>query len=213
MIMRTPGLLAGRVLEEVDSSVNGKIVVVRSMGLGTYFQVGNLTQSGGVVRTVWKTALGKTKKKKNETRKSLILGLGGGSAAGLIRHFWPEASVEGVDIDPVMVNLGKKYLGLEADKIRIQDAKDFLEGNKESYDLILVDMYIGDEYPKKFVKDEFLNLVKSRLDKKGTAIFNRLYYDEKRKEAVKFGEKLKKHFSEVERVYPEANLMFICSSV
>lgn len=206
------GMLDGRkVLEEVTSPINGKITVVRGVGLGTYFQVGNLTQSGGVVYSVWKTALGKTKKKKNQIKKSLILGLGGGSAAGLVRRFWPEAGIEGVDIDPVMVELGKKYLALKADKIRIKDAEDFLKESEDKYDLVLVDMYIGDEYPKKFVKDEFLKLVKSRLDENGVAIFNRLYYDEKRKEAVKFGEKLQKHFSDVERVYPEANLMFICS--
>lgn len=200
-----------KILEECDSPINGKITVVRSMGLGTYFQVANLTQSGGVVHSVWKTALGRAKKRKNIVKTSLVLGLGGGSAAALIRHFWPEAKVEGVDIDPIIVDLGKKYLNLEADKVEIKDAEEFLKEERSNYDLILIDTYLGDGYPEKFTKDTFLDLVKSHLKKDGLAIFNRLYYEGKRKEAVEFGEKLDKHFLKVERVFPEANLMFLCS--
>lgn len=209
--MKTPVLFVGkRVLEEVESKINGKITVVRSVGLGTYFQVGDLTQSGGVVHSVWKTALRKVKKRKNKVKNSLILGIGGGSAASLIRHFWSEASIQGVDIDPVMVELGKKYLGLDLDSVKIKDAEDFLIKSNETYDLILVDTYLGDQYPEKFATKSYIELVKDRLGDGGMAVFNRLYYGEKRKEAVKFGEKLEKNFSKVERVYPEANLMFLC---
>lgn len=205
------GILNGRkIIEEVESPINGKISVVKAIGLGTYFQVANLTQSGGVVHSVWKTALQKAKKRKAKVKTSLVLGLGGGSAASLIRHYWPEANIEGVDIDPVMVELGKKYLNLDTDKVEIKDAEEFLKKENKSYDLILVDTYLGDEYPEKFVRDDFIKLVGSHLNEGGLAIFNRLYYDEKRKLAVKFGERLDKYFSEVERVYPEANLMFLC---
>lgn len=205
------GILSGKkILEVVESPINGKISVVRSVGLGTYFQVADLTQSGGVVHSVWKTSLQKAKKRKSKVNEALVLGLGGGSAASLIKHYWSESKVEGVDIDTVMVELGKKYLNLDADKVEIKDAEDFLKNEKKKYDLILVDTYLGDDYPEKFVKDEFIRLAKEHLKEKGLAIFNRLYYGDKRSMAVNFGEKLDKYFSEVERVYPEANLMFLC---
>jgi spermidine synthase len=204
-----------KILEEVKSVINGKIRVVKSLGCGTYIQVDNLTQSGGVVYEVWRSTLHKIKNKKSKIKNCLILGLGGGSAAKLVRKYWPEAKITGVEIDPVMIDLGKKYLGL-ADlniDLKIQDAFEFcLKGNtqKTKYDLILVDTYVFDEFPKNLESREFLEKVKSLLTSKGLAIFNRLYWDEKRKLAVKFADKLAKVFSRVTPFYPEANAMFVC---
>lgn len=197
------------VLAERTSPINGKIRVLRSLGLGTYIQVENLTQSGGVVTRVWKTSLKKVKRKKKEVKTCLILGLGGGSAATLVKKYWPNAKITGVDIDPIMVSLGKKYLGLSEVKVEIEDAKEFLK-NKKKFDLILVDAYVGDNFPEKFEKEDFLLSVKSSLGKEGIAVFNRLYYGEKRPLAVKFAERLDKIFGNVERVFPEANMMLTC---
>jgi hypothetical protein len=47
-------MLGTRILEERKSKFNGDINVVRSLGFGTYIQVNNLTQSGGVVEEIWK---------------------------------------------------------------------------------------------------------------------------------------------------------------
>jgi len=73
-------------------------------------------------------------------------------------------------------------------------------------------VYVGRVYPKKFEQDNYIHLVRSHLVEGGIAIFNRLYYGEKRKEAALFGEKLKKHFYKVDWFFPEANLMLICRS-
>ena len=230
--MTVSDFLSGiKILEEVESPINGKIQVVRSLGLGTYIQVEGLTQSGGVVNEVWKTTLRKLKNKRTkELKNCLILGLGGGSAAKLVRKFWTDAKITGVEIDPIMVNLGKKYLKLDAVgvDVMIDDAENFLSTISHqplrardpqgsailviSYDLILVDLYIGRDVPEKFESENYIHLVRSLLERSGIAIFNRLYYAEKRKEAEKFGEKLEKTFSKVERIFPEANVMFVCES-
>jgi hypothetical protein len=44
------------------------------------------------------------------------------------------------------------------------------------------------------------------------AVFNRLYYDEKRRQAEEFEKVLEDIFDEVERNYPEANIMFLCTN-
>lgn len=203
-----------KVLEEVNSPINGKIQVIKSLAFGTYIQVEGLTQSGGVVYGFWRTTLRKIRKTKSETRRCLILGLGGGSAASLVKKFWPEAEITGVEIDPMMINLGKKYLGLADVRVEVTDASEFArKAAKESkkYDLILVDVYVGYEVPKKFQSKKFVQLVKSLLAKDGIAIFNRLYFKEKRSQAMKLGTKLEKIFSRVKTVFPEANVMFVCS--
>ena len=211
-----------QVLEEVDSPINGKIKVIKGLAYGTYIQVEGLTQSGGILKSVWKKPLKKVASSKQQVARVLILGLGGGTVAGLVRGFWPEAKITGVDLDPVMVELGRKYLGLDKYKVKvvIGDAYKYIEQgakNKEprrelkSYDLILVDLYIGREFPKKFESENYIHLVRNILAGEGIVIFNRLYYGEKRSEAVKFGKKLEKMFSKVDVVYPEANVMYVCS--
>jgi len=196
-----------KVLEETSSTFNGRVKVVRTLGLGTYIQVDGLTQSGGVVEGIWKETLKKLRHK--TINKCLILGLGGGTAAKLVRKYWPEAEIVGVDIDPVMVEMGKKYLGLGEVKVEIKigDAEDFI---KSKYDLVIADLYRGFEYPAKFEKPKFLRMVKSLLSKDGVAIFNHLYSEGKRTEAIKFGKKVEETFSKIEWYYPSANLMFIC---
>ena len=230
-------LLTGiQVLEEVESPINGKIKVVRGIAFGTYIQVEGLTQSGGILKSVWQKPLKKISNYQLKINNVLILGLGGGTVAGLVREFWPTAKITGVDLDPVMVELGKKYLNLDKYKVEviIGDAHDYLnqkskiksqndpkkysskingasESKLKKYDLILIDLYVGREFPKEFESENYIHLVGSLLASEGVVIFNRLYYGEKRSEAVKFGNKLEKIFNRVDVVYPEANIMFICS--
>lgn len=200
-----------KVLEEVESKQNGKITVVKSFAFGTYFQVGGLTQSGGIIKTIWNTSLKNVSKKNKTIRKVLVLGLGGGSIISVIKKYWPDSKITAVDIDPTIVKLGKKYLGLgdESIKIIISDAADFLK-SKNKYDLVCVDLYVGDEYPKAFEDKKFAELLKKSLVKEGVVVINRLYYGDKRPQSVKFGNMLEKVFSSVDVVYPEANLMYVC---
>jgi spermidine synthase len=197
-----------KVLEERQSKYNGHLKVSRGLGFGTYIQAEGLTQSGGIVGVIWKPTLRKIHNSRSKIHDALILGLGGGTAAKYMRLYWPEVKIKGVDIDPDMIELGKKYLGLDeiGVEIKIQDAYDFLG----RYDLIIIDLYNGEHFPEKFENVEFLNKVKSSIAKGGLAVFNRTYYGDKRPDTVKFGNKLKKVFTQVEWFYPEANLMFLC---
>lgn len=202
-----------KVVEEVESPINGKISVIRSFAFGTYMQVGGLTQTGGVVNDVWRKSIKKISNFKFKVDNCLVLGLGGGGNAGIVRSIWNDSKIVGVDIDPMMVGMGKKYFHLDEIKIdiKISDAENFLLQNRgKRYNLVLVDLYVGDNYPSKFESDEFIISVKNSLEVGGIAIFNRLYYGEKRKHAVKFLSKLEKIFSNVDVVYPEANVMYIC---
>ncbi len=210
--------LAGvKVLEKVESPINGKLTVMKDLAWGTYIQGAGITQSGGVAISVWKTALKKVKGKRQEVKDCLVLGLGGGGIVKIIKKYWPDAKITGVDIDPVIVELGKKYLGLDEFnvEIKIQDAYEFLTTHNSlptpTYDLICIDIYVGDKVPDKFESDKFLELVLELITPSGIAVFNRLYYDEKRKEAEIFHRKLIHTFRKVRPIYPQANVMYLCS--
>jgi spermidine synthase len=168
-----------------------------------------------VVGTIWKQTLKKLISQNSNLKTCLILGLGGGTVAKLVRKFWPEAKITGVDIDLEMIELGKKYLGLAeyGVKIIIADAYNFPSLPNfpdRKYDLIVVDLYNGDEFPEQFATENYIHLVRLHLSRSGMAIFNRLYYKKKKSGAEKFGKKLQKVFKNIEYYYPEANLMFIC---
>lgn len=205
-------MFASKILEEKTSKYNGNLKVVRTFGMGTYIQSNSLTQSGGIVEAIWKQTIRKIYSQKKDIDKILILGYGGGTIGQLVTKIWPKANIIGIDIDPMIVELGEKYIGLKNDntKVIIGDAFDWVKNVSEKYDLIFVDLYRGDKFPEKFKSLEFVNTIKKGLSGNGMVVFNRLYYGDKRPETVKFGNNLQKHFSKVTWFYPEANLMFLC---
>jgi spermidine synthase len=209
-------MLGTKILSVQKSKYNGNLRVVRTWGMGTYIQANGLTQSGGVVTGMWKQTIKKIYNLQFKINNCLILGLGGGTLVELVKNSWPEAKITGIDIDPEIIELGKKYLGLDnsdvhviiGDVIKIPNLPNF--PNKK-FDLIIVDLYNGDQFPKKFEDEKFLKLMHKLISKKGILIFNRLYYKEKKIEAEKFGETLKKVFINVEVFRPQINMIFLCS--
>ncbi len=203
-------LIRNKILEEVQSSVNGKLTVVKDLTWGTYIKAGGLTQSGGILTAVWKETLSKVPKEKGNISNCLILGLGGGSLASLILKSYPNTKITGVDIDPLIVGLGIKYLDLKEDKIQIKITDAYKFKSIDKFDLICIDLYLGDKYPEKFEDLKFLKRVKGMRSPNGIAIFNRLYGPDNRLNSIKFGKKLEKIFAHVDYIFPQANLMLLC---
>lgn len=202
-------MLGTTILEEKESKYNSNLRVVKTFGIGNYIQAGGITQSGGIVESIWKSTLKKIKDVKNNI---LVLGLGGGTLAKLLRKKFPESKIDGYEIDPMMIEFGKKYLKLDdfGIDIKIKDVNK-VKFKNDYYDLIIIDMYQGTNFPKEFESEVFIKKIKLSMADNGTLIINRLYYGEKRPDTVRFGNKLEKIFKNVVWHYPEANLMFICN--
>lgn len=192
-----------KIVEEFDSKFSGKIQVRQDMG-GRYVSVANLTQSGGLVKEVWRPVIRKYGKK---GKSWLILGLGAGTVAKLIPQ---PARITGVEIDPVMINIGKKYFDLDKiPKLKIirQNALDYILKTQEVYDFVLVDLYLGDKCPEFLYTKKFLG----QLEQLGQlVILNHLFYDEaKRQKAEELVTKLKAVFKKIELVRVLTNLVII----
>ena len=99
-----------QVLETRRSKFNGEITVRRSWGLGTYIEVGGLTQSGWILEKILGQVLREIRYMLSPVSSILILGLGGGSVVKPIKKYWPKAKVTGVDIDPVMIEMEKNFI-------------------------------------------------------------------------------------------------------
>lgn len=197
------------VLEEVFSPFNGKIQVLEDIFGKKRLVVGGLTQSGEPVEKIWKKVINHLPSTINHC---LILGLGAGSAARVVFRLFPGAKIIGIEIDPEIIRLGKKYFGLAEIpnlEIKISDATKIIN----HYDLILVDLYLGDRVPQDAETEEFIKKVKKSLAPSGMAIFNRLYYSKKVTEVDNFEKKLRKMFPKIEAEKIETNKLFLCRTI
>lgn len=200
------------IIEEVQSEINGKIQIVGGFP-GPRILAGGISQSGYLVKKIWEIAVKRIKKDKPRVDSVLILGLGGGSAAELIAKYYPGARITGLDIDPVMVDMGKKYLKLgdiENLKIVIADARSWVKKNKVKYDIILIDLFQGTKIPEEFYQEDFLEDAQKILEKDGIIAFNHLFSNLEKHDATRLLTALRNIFFGVVSVQPEANIIFIC---
>lgn len=209
------------ILEETESRFNGQIQVQEDLFGRRRLLVGGLTQSGRAVENIWQKAI---QQFGNLTiGNCLILGLGAGNAAKIINKYFPKAKITGVEIDPEIILLGKKYFGLDKIKnlkIEMKNAltwvgicSDDSNHDNKKFDVILVDLFLGDYYPKEAENEKFLSEVKKLLKPKGYVIFNRLYYKENIIKADKFQKKLKMIFTNIEAKKADYNILFLCRNI
>ncbi len=205
------------VVERVESEINGLIEIREDLFWKRRLLAGGISQSGYSVERLWQKPIKRVREKGDQVRNCLILGLGAGSVAKVIHSYFPEAKIIGIEIDPLMIKMGKKHLGLSTVKnleIRIGDAILIIDQKsltKKQFDLILVDLYLGEKVLAKAKTIEFVKRVKKFLSPSGRIIFNRLYYGEKKKEVHQFESRLRKIFSRVEPLRVSANIFFVCS--
>ena len=110
-----------------------------------------------------------------EVRRVLMIGLGGGSISSYLGSFMPDVIIDTVEVDPGVITAAKTYFGMIATpRVRYHegDGRVFLNRNKETYDLILVDAFHGGYVPFHLLTREFYTLVKQRLAPGGAAAFN-----------------------------------------
>ena len=110
-------------------------------------------------------------------KRALLLGVGAGTIPMLHEEMNPSLDITGVEIDPTIIDLGRKYFRLkEADNISrlaIEDARPFLLKEESLYDLIEVDLFWGGaEIPFYLATQEFFDLTGKHLAPGGLLAMN-----------------------------------------
>jgi len=112
-------------------------------------------------------------------RRVLIIGLGGGTTPKQFVNYYPDTTVDVVDVDPVVVDVARKYFGVQpSDRLRIHvaDGRLFLKRSSEKWDLILIDTYTtnryGDTIPPHLVTQEFFREASHHLSDGGILHFH-----------------------------------------
>ena len=110
------------------------------------------------------------------TKRILVLGLGGGSVVQTIREdFGSDAFIQLVDIDSVMI-----YIALHEFKLNrfgnmdivCADAADYLKNTAQYFDLIIVDIFLVNKIPPVFTQSYFIKSVCNHLSPEGKVIYN-----------------------------------------
>jgi len=133
-----------------------------------------------------------------QPKRILMIGLGGGSLPTALRHLFPQAMIESVEIDPVVAKLAEQYFFYRPDdhqKITIADGRVFIKRAAEKgtrYDLVLLDAYNKNYIPEHMLTKEFLQEVKTIMAAGGvlaanTAASGALYPAESATYAAVFG--------------------------
>ena len=104
-----------------------------------------------------------------------ILGNAGGTTARALGVYYPDAEIDGVELDPAVSRVGRRYFGMD-DNPRLTvhdvDARPFLRASDERYDLIVVDAYRQPYVPFYLATREFFRLVREHLTPGGIVALN-----------------------------------------
>ena len=103
-----------------------------------------------------------------------ILGNAAGTTARAYGHYFPDASVDGVEIDGELTEIGERYFDLDNPNLATyhEDARPWLRRSDGGYDVIMVDAYRQPYIPFYLATREFFELVHDRLEPGGVVIVN-----------------------------------------
>lgn len=101
--------------------------------------------------------------------KILILGLGGGTIPYQMRKIYGKGiTIDVVEIDRDIISLSEKFLDEPIDaNIINQDALSYIKDTKKRYDIIIMDIYVEDRIPPKFLNINFIKSCRLILKNKG----------------------------------------------
>ena len=110
-----------------------------------------------------------------EPRRFLVIGLGGGSLPRFLRHHYPEATIDAVDINPEVAIAAITQLGFREDpamRIHIADGRKFIENVRKPYDAVFLDAYGADSVPLHLTTREFMDAVRRATRSDGVVVGN-----------------------------------------
>jgi spermidine synthase len=108
-------------------------------------------------------------------RSVAILGNAGGTTARAMGVYYPDARIDGVELDPAVSDVGREFFGMEDNpKLTVHDAdaRPFLRRTDRRYDLIIVDAYHQPYVPFYLATREFFRLARERLTPGGMLALN-----------------------------------------
>ncbi len=207
-------------IAEFRTPLNAYIRINDEGGKRRKLLVNGSPQSGSYIDVLWDAAIGSFGiDRLTGIRKILVLGTAGGTVIHKVHALFPRARITGVEIDPVMIDIGKKFFDLDTiTELRLvhADAKDFVaHASKHGYvyDLIITDISFGRVIPEFLTTRRFIHTIRSLVSAQGGVIVNYLRELEYAQKSDMFMSMLQNNFPVVKDHVIYRNRFFFCSIV
>jgi spermidine synthase len=104
-----------------------------------------------------------------QLRRVGIIGLAGGTIARQVTAAFGPIPIDGVELDPAVVDVGRRYFGMTEPNLHVYvgDGRTFLRATHETYDLVNVDAYQQPYIPFHLATKEFFEEIKAHLSPTG----------------------------------------------
>lgn len=109
-----------------------------------------------------------------DVRSVALIGLAAGTMAKELTLAYGPIPIDGVEIDPKIVEVGRKYFDMNEPNLNVivQDGRYFLSTTSKQYDIVGIDAYRQPYIPFHLTTREFFDQVQSHLTPDGVAIVN-----------------------------------------
>ncbi|MCJ7585323.1 MAG: fused MFS/spermidine synthase [Anaerolineales bacterium] len=109
-----------------------------------------------------------------DVRRIAILGLAAGTTARQAAAVFPNVVIDGFEIDPTIVKVGREYFEMDLPNLNIivQDGRWGLANSHKKYDLIGVDAYRPPYIPWHMTTQEFFQIAADHLTDQGVLVIN-----------------------------------------
>ncbi|OGC50856.1 hypothetical protein A2716_02370 [candidate division WWE3 bacterium RIFCSPHIGHO2_01_FULL_40_23] len=203
-------LFIHRVIFSAHSDFNGDIKVIKVFG-NTKFIFGGGVQSlkydsPEARGSYWEITSYLIKENKEIVRSALILGLGGATIQHFMSEVYPGIKITSVEIDPVIIEVAKKYFDtekilnhkvIEADSFEVLSKPDAF-GIRSKFDVIVVDTHEPPIFSKIPTQAGFLKQIFNLCENGGLVVFSFVVSKDNNEVGLAFLKMVSEYFTDVQ---------------
>ncbi len=103
-----------------------------------------------------------------------IVGLAAGTIAHQFTSVYGPVPIDGVEIDPAIVDVGRKYFAMNEPNlhVHIEDGRTYIDTTHETYDVVAIDAFQQPYIPFQLTTREFFTTIRSHLSSTGVVALN-----------------------------------------
>jgi spermidine synthase len=108
-------------------------------------------------------------------RSFSMIGYAGGTVGRAYGTYWPSVNVLGIELDPLVTQVGRRYFGLASNprvRVATADGRVYLEQHHTRYDAVFLDAFRQPYIPFYLTTQEFWGLARDRLGPGGMVMAN-----------------------------------------
>ena len=101
------------------------------------------------------------------------VGLAGGTVARVFTEVYGPVPIDGVEIDPLIVSVGRRYFAMTEPNLHVyvEDGRQFMRTTNQTYDVVVVDAYQQPYMPFHLATQEFMQEIRAHLSSTGVVCF------------------------------------------